>query len=89
MYPCLNEQIAAQRRAELRAQAARQAGRRQARQVRQASPASRGASSRLEESSHGASLRADRHRRSHPVRRRAGYALISIGLRLAYAAGDD
>ena len=27
--------------------------------------------------------------RSHPVRRRAGYALISIGLRLAYAAGED
>jgi hypothetical protein len=28
-------------------------------------------------------------KRSHPVRRRAGYALISIGLRLAYAAGED
>ena len=27
--------------------------------------------------------------RSHPMRRRAGYALISIGLRLAYAAGED
>ena len=27
--------------------------------------------------------------RSHRVRRRAGYALISIGLRLAYAAGED
>ena len=29
------------------------------------------------------------HQRSHPVRRRAGYALISIGLRLAYAAGEE
>jgi hypothetical protein len=26
---------------------------------------------------------------SHPVRRRAGHALISLGLRLAYAAGED
>jgi hypothetical protein len=25
----------------------------------------------------------------HPVRRRAGYALVSLGLRLAYAAGED
>jgi hypothetical protein len=25
----------------------------------------------------------------HPVRRRAGYALISLGLRLAYAAGEE
>lgn len=32
---------------------------------------------------------ATEHGRSHPVRRRAGYALISIGLRLAYAAGED
>jgi hypothetical protein len=25
----------------------------------------------------------------HPIRRRTGYALITIGLRLAYLAGED
>jgi hypothetical protein len=25
----------------------------------------------------------------HPVRRRAGYALITLGLRLVYVAGED
>jgi hypothetical protein len=28
-------------------------------------------------------------RRQHTIRRRTGYALISIGLRLAYLAGED
>lgn len=26
---------------------------------------------------------------SHPVRRRAGWALISLGVRLAYSAGEE
>jgi hypothetical protein len=25
----------------------------------------------------------------HPIRRRAGYALVSLGLRMAYVAGED
>jgi hypothetical protein len=28
-------------------------------------------------------------RHEHPIRRRAGYALVSLGLRLAYTAGQD
>ncbi len=73
MYPHQTEQMASQHQTEMREEAARRAGHRQARlahRVRQASPAA-----------------TDGH--SHPVRRRAGYALISIGLRLAYAAGDN
>lgn len=30
-----------------------------------------------------------RSRQSHPVRRRAGWALISLGMRLAYTAGEE
>ncbi|HEX4063082.1 MAG TPA: hypothetical protein VHY58_18850 [Streptosporangiaceae bacterium] len=33
-------------------------------------------------------VRSPRNHRN-PVRRRAGYALVSLGLRLAYAAGED
>ena len=73
MYTHLNEQIATQRQTEMRDQAARRAGHRQARQARRMRAAST----------------ATAHGHSHPVRRRAGYALISIGLRLAYAAGDE
>jgi hypothetical protein len=28
-------------------------------------------------------------RHEHPIRRRAGYALVSLGLRLVYTAGED
>jgi hypothetical protein len=30
-----------------------------------------------------------RRQHRHPIRRRAGYALVSLGLRLAYVAGED
>lgn len=33
--------------------------------------------------------RSQHGRRSHPVRRRAGWALISLGMRLAYTAGEE
>jgi hypothetical protein len=36
---------------------------------------------------HRAGLTQRNHR--HAVRRRAGYALVTLGLRLAYAAGED
>jgi len=41
-----------------------------------------------------ASRHSDRIRRAprqhrHPIRRRTGYALVSIGLRLVYLAGED
>lgn len=80
MNTYLTEQIAAQRQTDMRHEAARRAGHHQARQAHrmQASTADR-----------RASLRSAQSGRSHPVRRRAGYALISIGLRLAYAAGDE
>jgi hypothetical protein len=73
MYPYLTEQLAAQRQIELREHTARRAGYRQAQQAHRMRRAGAAAS----------------HGRSHPVRRRAGHALISIGLRLAYAAGED
>lgn len=80
MYPYsvyLTEQIAAHRQTDMRKSADRRAAAHQARRAGLAGPSRR------------ASFRPGRSRRSHPMRRRAGYALISIGLRLAYAAGDD
>ena len=69
----LTQQIAIQRQTDMRQEAADRAGRRQARRAHRIRQASQ----------------ATAQGRSHPVRRRAGYALISIGLRLAYAAGED
>jgi hypothetical protein len=69
----LTQQIATQRQTEMRQEAARRAGHRQARRAHRAH--------RMRQASQAG--------HSHPVRRRAGYALISIGLRLAYAAGED
>jgi len=69
----LTQQIATQRQTDMRQEAADRAGHRQARRAHRMRQASQAAA----------------HGHNHPVRRRAGYALISIGLRLAYAAGDD
>jgi hypothetical protein len=41
----------------------------------------------LARQAHRASQVHQRH--EHPIRRRAGYALVSLGLRLATTAGED
>lgn len=74
MNPYQAEKIASQHRSELRALSARCGHARQARQAQRAQRA-------------GQALA--HHGSRHLIRRRAGWALISLGLRLAYAAGED
>jgi hypothetical protein len=48
--------------------------------------ASSGHSSKAEQARHAPGRQG---RRPHPVRRQAGWALISLGIRLAYTAGEE
>lgn len=82
MHPYLSEKIACQRQADLCAQAARS---RQASQARYAQRARQAREARYARQARQAGARRG-HR--HPIRRRVGWALVSLGLRLAYAAGE-
>lgn len=82
MHPYLSEKIARQRQADLCAQAARS---RQASQARYAQRARQAQEARYARQARQAGARRG-HR--HPIRRRVGWALVSLGLRLAYAAGE-
>lgn len=82
MHPYLSEKIARQRQADLCAQAARS---RQASQARYAQRARQAREARYARQARQAGARRG-HR--HPIRRRVGWALVSLGLRLAYAAGE-
>ncbi len=75
MNPYQAEKMASQHGSELRALSARSGHARQARQARQAQRARR------------AGQPLAHHSSRHLIRRRAGWVLISLGLRLAYAAG--
>jgi hypothetical protein len=67
---------------ELRARSARHERARQARLARRASLAQQAQSAPRPERVFAPAYR-------HPIRRRAGWALIALGLRLASAAGED
>jgi hypothetical protein len=79
MHPYLSEMIARQRQADLCARAARSRHASQARHAQQAQEARQARQARQAWARRG-------HR--HLIRRRVGWALVSLGLRLAYAAGE-
>ena len=74
MHPYLSEKIVRQHQADLRALAA---GRGHPRNAAHAAQARQARQARGHQG----------HR--HMIRRRAGWALVSLGLRLAYPAGED
>lgn len=74
MHPYQAEKLASQHDAEQRALCARSGRIRQAGQARQARQAWQAPA---------------RRGRRHMIRRRAGWALVALGLRLAYEAGED
>jgi hypothetical protein len=74
MYSHQIEQIASQQQAELEARTLRSAQAGWVRPVHQVHQSGRAAAPRS---------------RRHPIRRRAGYALVSVGLRLATISGED
>ncbi len=73
MNPYQAEKLASQHRNELRGLCARSGHTRPAKQARQAKQTQ---------------IRAHQGR-GNVIRRRAGWALVSLGLRLAYGAGED
>lgn len=85
MHPYLSEKIARQRQADLCAQAARS---RQASQARYAQRARQAQEARYARQARQARQAGARRGHRHPIRRRVGWALVSLGLRLAYAAGE-
>jgi hypothetical protein len=79
MYTHQIEQIADQQQTELQARSARSHQHGPVRPARQGHQASQARSHQ--------SIR--RQQRQHPIRKRAGYALVSLGLRLASVADQD
>jgi hypothetical protein len=79
MHPYLAEQIASQHETELRALSADSNHAKQAQRARRAQRARQARQALVRRG----------HPDPRPIRRRAGWALVSMGLRLAYAAGED